>query len=107
MRREWACSSVVEHCVDIAGVASSILATPTIFSSTASPAGSTSEERPDFGHEAVELVVMQPMAGILELDHARGLEMPGASVAVGVGGPAPGAVQQQGRAGDRRPQGFD
>jgi hypothetical protein len=28
----WACSSVVEHCVDIAGVASSILATPTIFS---------------------------------------------------------------------------
>src|SRR6059058_4368350 len=26
----WACSSVVEHCVDIAGVASSILATPTI-----------------------------------------------------------------------------
>src|SRR3954452_2731073 len=27
----WACSSVVEHCVDIAGVASSILATPTIF----------------------------------------------------------------------------
>ena len=28
---EWACSSVVEHCVDIAGVASSILATPTIF----------------------------------------------------------------------------
>src|SRR6476660_641686 len=29
---EWACSSVVEHCVDIAGVASSILATPTIFS---------------------------------------------------------------------------
>src|SRR6187549_2062413 len=27
---EWACSSVVEHCVDIAGVASSILATPTI-----------------------------------------------------------------------------
>src|SRR5690349_6504994 len=25
----WACSSVVEHCVDIAGVASSILATPT------------------------------------------------------------------------------
>src|ERR1044071_804584 len=30
--REWACSSVVEHCVDIAGVASSILATPTIFS---------------------------------------------------------------------------
>jgi hypothetical protein len=32
MRAEWACSSVVEHCVDIAGVASSILATPTIFS---------------------------------------------------------------------------
>ena len=30
-RVEWACSSVVEHCVDIAGVASSILATPTIF----------------------------------------------------------------------------
>src|SRR5207253_6230446 len=30
-RPEWACSSVVEHCVDIAGVASSILATPTIF----------------------------------------------------------------------------
>ena len=29
---EWAYSSVVEHCVDIAGVASSILATPTIFS---------------------------------------------------------------------------
>ncbi len=29
---QWACSSVVEHCVDIAGVASSILATPTIFS---------------------------------------------------------------------------
>jgi hypothetical protein len=28
----WAYSSVVEHCVDIAGVASSILATPTIFS---------------------------------------------------------------------------
>jgi hypothetical protein len=28
---EWAYSSVVEHCVDIAGVASSILATPTIF----------------------------------------------------------------------------
>jgi hypothetical protein len=27
----WAYSSVVEHCVDIAGVASSILATPTIF----------------------------------------------------------------------------
>ena len=27
----WACSSVVEHCVDIAGVASSILATPTIY----------------------------------------------------------------------------
>lgn len=27
---KWACSSVVEHCVDIAGVASSILATPTI-----------------------------------------------------------------------------
>ena len=27
---QWACSSVVEHCVDIAGVASSILATPTI-----------------------------------------------------------------------------
>ena len=26
----WACSSVVEHCVDIAGVASSILATPTM-----------------------------------------------------------------------------
>src|SRR3546814_5274409 len=26
----WECSSVVEHCVDIAGVASSILATPTI-----------------------------------------------------------------------------
>jgi hypothetical protein len=26
----WAYSSVVEHCVDIAGVASSILATPTI-----------------------------------------------------------------------------
>src|SRR6478609_9459263 len=32
---EWACSSVVEHCVDIAGVASSILATPTIFCSNA------------------------------------------------------------------------
>ncbi len=31
MRPQWACSSVVEHCVDIAGVASSILATPTIF----------------------------------------------------------------------------
>src|SRR6476620_1001946 len=30
-RAAWACSSVVEHCVDIAGVASSILATPTIF----------------------------------------------------------------------------
>ena len=30
MTLEWACSSVVEHCVDIAGVASSILATPTI-----------------------------------------------------------------------------
>jgi hypothetical protein len=30
----WACSSVVEHCVDIAGVASSILATPTIFFSS-------------------------------------------------------------------------
>src|SRR6185295_14990120 len=30
-RPRWACSSVVEHCVDIAGVASSILATPTIF----------------------------------------------------------------------------
>jgi hypothetical protein len=30
-RRHRACSSVVEHCVDIAGVASSILATPTIF----------------------------------------------------------------------------
>ena len=29
-RSLWACSSVVEHCVDIAGVASSILATPTI-----------------------------------------------------------------------------
>ena len=29
---EWAYSSVVEHCVDIAGVASSILATPTICS---------------------------------------------------------------------------
>ena len=29
-RPEWACSSVVEHCVDIAGVASSILATPTM-----------------------------------------------------------------------------
>ena len=29
----WAYSSVVEHCVDIAGVASSILATPTIFPS--------------------------------------------------------------------------
>jgi len=28
--RPWAYSSVVEHCVDIAGVASSILATPTI-----------------------------------------------------------------------------
>ena len=28
----WAYSSVVEHCVDIAGVASSNLATPTIFS---------------------------------------------------------------------------
>ena len=27
----WAYSSVVEHCVDIAGVASSNLATPTIF----------------------------------------------------------------------------
>ena len=27
----WAYSSVVEHCVDIAGVASSILAAPTIF----------------------------------------------------------------------------
>src|SRR3546814_11975509 len=26
----WACSSVVEHCVDIAGVASSILASPTL-----------------------------------------------------------------------------
>src|SRR3546814_2238013 len=31
-RPELACSAVVEHCVDIAGVASSILATPTIFS---------------------------------------------------------------------------
>ncbi len=30
MTEMWACSSVVEHCVDIAGVASSILATPTI-----------------------------------------------------------------------------
>ena len=30
MAPAWACSSVVEHCVDIAGVASSILATPTI-----------------------------------------------------------------------------
>ena len=30
----WACSSVVEHCVDIAGVASSILATPTIHGRT-------------------------------------------------------------------------
>ena len=30
-RKAWAYSSVVEHCVDIAGVASSILATPTIF----------------------------------------------------------------------------
>ena len=36
----WAYSSVVEHCVDIAGVASSILATPTIF-----PLMSTSARR--------------------------------------------------------------
>lgn len=33
----WAYSSVVEHCVDIAGVASSILATPTIFSTIYKP----------------------------------------------------------------------
>ena len=45
---QWACSSVVEHCVDIAGVASSILATPTIKSlgSSTSYQGFFVAERP-------------------------------------------------------------
>src|SRR3546814_1073689 len=47
------------------------------------------------------------MAGIVELDHLRGAEMLDPAVLFGIGGPAVGAVKEQRRTDDRRPQRFD
>ena len=51
--------------------------------------------------------MLDPVAGALELDDLGGLEMLDAAVLLRIGGPAFLAVDQQGRAGDPRPQLLD
>ena len=64
----WACSSVVEHCVDIAGVASSILATPTIlFSHLAWLFQSAYRVRLVQLNQKVEILAREPPGEVVEL----------------------------------------
>src|SRR5215475_12864257 len=64
-------------------------------------------EAPDRVDEGVEPVVVHPMAGAVELHDLGGLEVLQPPVPLGIGSPALLAVDQQGRAGDLRPQAFD
>ena len=66
--------------------------------------GQALEERFQVGDELVQLVVVQPVAGLLELDDAGVAEMLDAAIPFGVRGPAVGAVNQQSGAGDPLPQ---
>jgi hypothetical protein len=63
----------------------------------------TSQEIAQGRHEAIELVVMQPVPGVLELDDFGIGEMVEPSVALGVRSPAVRTVKQQSGRSDRGP----
>jgi hypothetical protein len=66
-----------------------------------------SEEAPDKVEKGVELVVVDPMPGAVERDHAGMPEVAQAAVALRVGGPALLAVDEQGGTGDARQELLD
>src|ERR1700731_4032946 len=66
-----------------------------------------SEKTPDEVEKGVEPVVVDPMPGAVERDHAGMPELAQATVALRVRGPTLLAVDEQGGAGDARPELLD
>src|SRR5512132_569493 len=68
------------------------------------PGASGSEELPHHPEELVQAIVMEPVAGAVDANHARAGKEAGAAVLVGVAGAALLAVEEQGGAGHARPE---